>query len=96
MHKERSDVFADVKPDKLKGRTMDSILKEKKMIQDVDVLKLDIQGAELGALLGAQETLSYATVVTLEQSVVDYNEGGACYFEVDALLRHYGFHLHDM
>jgi hypothetical protein len=32
----------------------------------------------------------------LEQSVYNYNSGGACYFEVDAFLRKKGFYPHDI
>jgi len=53
------------------------------------------QGAELMVLLGAMETLKKATFVQLEVSVIEYNKGGACWHEVDELLRRNGFYFYD-
>lgn len=61
----------------------------------MSILKLDIQGAEVLALLGATQVLQAATFVTLEASVVDYNAGGACLFEIDQGLRDAGFYIYD-
>ena len=46
-------------------------------------------------LLGATETLKKATFVQLEVSVIEYNKGGACWHEVDELLRRNGFYFYD-
>jgi FkbM family methyltransferase len=53
------------------------------------------QGAELMVLLGATETLKKATFVQFEVSVIEYNKGGACWHEVDELLRRNGFYFYD-
>ena len=53
------------------------------------------QGAELMVLLGATETLKKATFVQFEVSVIEYNKGGACWHEVDKLLRQNGFYFYD-
>lgn len=53
------------------------------------------QGAELVVLAGATETLKKATFVQLEVSVVQYNKGAACWYEVDAFLRKHGFYFYD-
>jgi hypothetical protein len=46
-------------------------------------------------LLGATETLKKATFVQFEVSVIEYNKGGACWHEVDELLRKKGFFFYD-
>ena len=46
-------------------------------------------------LLGATETLKKATFVQFEVSVIEYNKGGACWHEVDELLRRNGFYFYD-
>jgi hypothetical protein len=61
----------------------------------IDVIKVDVQGAELEVFKGARKALSQATFVYFEASVVEYNEGGACLYEVDAFLRSQGFFLYD-
>lgn len=62
----------------------------------IEVIKLDIQQAELLALRGASKLL--ATSVRLVYTEVFFNplyEGGALFGDVDALLRQSGFVLHD-
>ena len=66
-----------------------------KQMEHIDYLKLDVQGGEFMVLAGAAETLSKATFVQLEVSFVEYNKGGACWYEVDKLLRKHGFYLYD-
>ncbi|KAL3808066.1 hypothetical protein ACHAXA_007187, partial [Cyclostephanos tholiformis] len=72
---------------------LDTLLEHK--MEHVDYLKLDVQGAELMVLLGATETLKKATFVQFEVSVIEYNKGGACWHEVDELLRKNGFFFYD-
>jgi hypothetical protein len=47
-------------------------------------------------LAGSSETLKRATLVQFETGIIEYNKGGACWYEVDELLRQYGFYLYDM
>eukprot|EP00465_Bigelowiella_longifila_P003509 CAMPEP_0185281196 /NCGR_PEP_ID=MMETSP1359-20130426/66583_1 /TAXON_ID=552665 /ORGANISM="Bigelowiella longifila, Strain CCMP242" /LENGTH=253 /DNA_ID=CAMNT_0027876603 /DNA_START=528 /DNA_END=1289 /DNA_ORIENTATION=- len=81
---------------KIDARTLDDICEENGILGNVDVLKLDVQGAELVALRGATKTLKSVSLVTLELSLIDYNQGGACYFEVDDFLRSQGFSMYDI
>ena len=64
--------------------------------EEIDYLKLDIQGAELLALKGATKVLEHATFVQFEASLIEYNENGACFSEIDQLLRDHGFVWYDM
>jgi hypothetical protein len=43
----------------------------------------------------ATETLARATFVQFEVSIIEYNQGGACWYEIDALLRQHGFYFYD-
>lgn len=65
-------------------------------ISGYDYLKLDVQGAELVVLQGASNILRQVTFVQLEVSLIQYNEGGACMWQVDELLRANGFFLYDL
>jgi Methyltransferase FkbM domain len=62
----------------------------------VDLIKVDVQGAELLVFAGGHKLLEQATFVQVEGSTIEYNEGGSCSYEVDDLLRKYGFFLYDI
>ena len=54
-------------------RTLDSIVKEKNY-RLPDLIKIDIQGAELDVLKGAVETLKHATFLLVELQNIQYNK----------------------
>jgi FkbM family methyltransferase len=58
-----------------------------------DVLKIDVQGAELSVLRGAQKTLTSVLCVELEVNFNPQYEGQPLFGDVDAFLRHRGFLL---
>jgi FkbM family methyltransferase len=93
MFQENSQHFANVEPQTRTTSKLDTLVSH---MQHVDYLKLDVQGAELMVLSGASETLKRATCVQLEVSIIEYNKGGACWYEIDELLRRHGYHLYDM
>ncbi len=97
IFKENTHYYADAKPVMVTTRTLDEILTSLGLLEFVDLIKLDVQGAELSALVGAGEALKRATFVTAEVSTVAYNSGeAACWFEVDAFLRENGYYMHDI
>jgi FkbM family methyltransferase len=75
--------------------TLDSILLREN-IKSVDLLKLDVQGAELEVLRGGLETLAQTDVVLLELSVSQYNKGAPLSSDVISFMRECGFHLSDI
>jgi hypothetical protein len=54
-----------------------------------------LQGAELVVLQGATQLLQQVSFVQFEASMVEYNSGGACWSDVDALLQKHGFYFYD-
>lgn len=58
----------------------------------VDILKLDIQGAELLALYGARELLRSVKAIFLEVCFVPIYKDAPLFAEVDQFLREAGFH----
>ena len=92
MFKENTKFYKDSKSVSRETKKLDSIVKD---MEHIDYLKLDVQGAEILVLSGASETLKRVTFVQLEVSTIDYNDGGACWFDVDAKLREFGFYLYD-
>jgi FkbM family methyltransferase len=76
--------------------TLDTLVSQTDIGTVADYLKLDVQGAEMVVLQGAHNILQQVTFVQLEVSLVQYNQGGACWWEIDALLRSYGFYAYDV
>lgn len=64
---------------------------------DLDVLKLDVQGAELDVLRGADRRLSgQVLTVIAEASFVELYEGQGMFADLDRHLRGHGFELFDI
>lgn len=63
-------------------------------IQDLDYLKLDIQGAELMALRHATEKLATCSVVQTEVEFLPMYRGQPLFAEVELFLRGQGFVIH--
>lgn len=61
-----------------------------------DLIKIDVQGAELEVLAGASETLRGAAALIVEVSFVDYNKGGPLAAEVIAAVDRLGFKCADL
>ncbi len=77
--------------------TIDSFCKEQN-IEQIDILKIDIQGAELLALKGAKETLSKQKVRTilLEVNFAPIYKKQATFTEITELLSEYKFRIYNI
>lgn len=76
-------------------QTIDSIVKRRNF-GPPQMLKIDIQGAEFIALLGATHTLASVQYVMLEASVHQYNPGAASFADINTFLTLQGFRLYDI
>jgi FkbM family methyltransferase len=70
--------------------TLDAVVNLKKMPKP-DLIKMDVQGAELDVLKGAQETLSECNHVILELQNVEYNKGAPLKDTVIEYMNSIGF-----
>lgn len=61
-----------------------------------ELIKIDVQGAELEVLAGASATLRAVAALIVEVSFVDYNKGGPLVAEVIAALDRLGFKCADL
>jgi FkbM family methyltransferase len=61
-----------------------------------DLIKIDVQGAELEVLAGAGEALGAAGALIVEVSFVDYNKGGPLAAQVIAEVDRLGFRCADL
>lgn len=72
--------------------TLDQIAADLK-IDTVDLLKVDVQGAERELLAGATKTLRSTKYIQIEVLVVEHYHGCARFFELDEILKRSGFTL---
>jgi hypothetical protein len=76
---------------RIRARPLDAILQDV-AISRVDVLKIDVEGAELQVLKGAQETLTrYHPLLVVELIDDQLSEMGTSSAEVTEFLRSYGY-----
>jgi FkbM family methyltransferase len=59
-------------------------------------LKLDLQGHELAALIGAKELLKYVVGIELEMTTIEMYEGQATFLEVANFLAGCGFEIYSL
>ncbi len=75
--------------------TLDNILKAYSDFQNIDFLKLDVQGYELEVLKGAFHTLQHTEFVLMETSFIPINKGCPLIFEVITFMNEMGFRTFD-
>ncbi len=75
-------------------RTLDSVIEERGFPWP-DLIKLDVQGAELDVLRGAPECLKHANMLIAELQNVNYNDGAPQSKEVIEYLQANGWTLKD-
>ena len=75
--------------------TIDNIVSSKNF-GPVQFMKLDIQGAEVPALLGAFKTLEHVEVLFTEAPIANYNENAPGYFKLMHTIHHFGFDMFDI
>ena len=78
-------------------QTLDSLVAKSHIANKrVGIIKVDVQGAELLVLKGGTKALAQATFVQIEASTIQYNDGGACTWQVDEYLRSQGYALYEI
>ena len=77
----------------LKMSKIDTILKENQIsASDYDHWIIDLQGGELSALKGAEESLKFCKSIYTEVSKLNYYEGGVLWDELSNWLKKRGFY----
>ncbi len=61
-----------------------------------EMIKLDVQGAELDVLKGLGRYISHVEVILMEMSLVNYNEGAPLIDKALSVLNTFGFVLYDI
>lgn len=76
-------------------RTLDEVLTELPG-REFDLLKIDVQGAEIDVLRGGEQTLAGIEAIVIELSLLEYNKGAPLIGEVMSWLSAHGFSLFDV
>jgi hypothetical protein len=63
-------------------------------VTNIDLLKIDVQGGELGVIKGAERHLKNAVMVLTEVEFVEMYSGQPLFADIDAELRRQGFVIH--
>lgn len=63
-------------------------------VDDIDFVKIDVQGAELAVFQGGERVLRNAMLVQTEVEFVELYESQPLFADVDRLLRSYGYQFH--
>ena len=77
----------------VKAQTLDSFLLEQGISGIVDILKIDVQGAEIDVLKGSPSVLARTKAILIEISLYDYYVHSSSIGAVEALLNPHGFSL---
>ena len=83
-------LYSDRYVRKLKTITLDAVVSLNKY-PPPDLIKMDVQGAEMDVLKGAQETIKTAKHIILELQVVEYNKGAPLKDTVIAYMDSLGY-----
>ena len=76
--------------------TMLDTFTKKNLISKVDLLKVDVQGAECHVLRGGENSLKKTKVIVLEISFFDYYENQTSFLNVESILSPLGFKLYSI
>jgi FkbM family methyltransferase len=96
LYKENTEWYADGKFDKVEVE-LDTLDNKKYFGYEViDLVKLDVQGAELDILEGGRKTITRSKYVLIETSLVVYNHGAPLVDTIVPKMKEYGFYIEDI
>jgi len=82
------------KTEKVEIKTLDEYVKENQ-IDQIDILKIDVQGYEKEVLLGANSTLKdKVKILELEIIFIDYYQEKSSFYDLENIIKPLGFELY--
>jgi FkbM family methyltransferase len=95
LYKETMGCEADGHETRVRMLRLDDILKEKGL-DPPDLIKIDVQGAELDVLVGAPQALGAAEAVVLEVSMYKFMQGAPEFYDIVCFMKRHGFVAYDI
>ncbi len=95
LYLEDEDSNVNGVPRTIRTVTLDGLVADRR-IEGPFLLKIDVQGAELDVLAGAEEVLRRTEYVLLEVSLFEFFKGGPLLHDVVAFMRQRGFVAYDL
>jgi len=95
LYKESMGTEADGHEVTVQMIRIDQILKDKQLYGPY-LMKVDVQGAELDVLEGAQQTLLETEVVVLEVFLFEFMKGAPQFFDVASYMKNHDFVAYDI
>jgi FkbM family methyltransferase len=89
---ETTGAFTDKHKTRRLTITLDTLIKQNNW-KKPNLIKMDVQGAELDILLGAKETIQECTDIILECQHTNYNDGAPKFDDVKQYMETIGFYL---
>lgn len=99
IFRERTAFYSDPRlslPVQMRTRTLDELAIGRLGPECCELLKADVQGAEIEVLRGASRALRNAQLVLLEAAILPYNEGAPRFSELVAFMASKGFEVVDI
>lgn len=96
LYRENTEWYGDGKFEKVEVDT--DTLDNRKYFADeiIDLIKMDVQGAELDILQGGRSTIMRSNYVLIEVSVEEYNLKAPLIDSIVPVMKQYGFYIEDI
>jgi len=95
LYRENTDWYADGKFEKVEVE-LDTLDNRSYFTDEViDLVKLDVQGAELDILESGRKTITRSKYVLIETSLIVYNQGAPMIDAIVPKMKEYGFYMED-
>lgn len=97
IYKENSNSFSgnEYYSVQILTKTLDKVV-ENHNLTDIDIIKIDVQGAEKDIIMGGIRTIRSCKAVILELSLVEYNQGAPLILEMLNFMDQLSFKIHDI
>jgi FkbM family methyltransferase len=96
LYKENTEWYSEGKYEIITVPTSTLDIKNYFENQQIDLLKLDVQGAELDILNGGEKTLQRTQYALIETSLLEYNQNAPLIDRVVDKMKEYGFYIVDI